>query len=144
MSFIFSFKACKNIDGKNIYDHPNDPEKWHPVAEALAFVTMTIGIGSITEKNADKFFERLSLYQAVTGPLIRYGDGTKTYITLEDVKDYIGMTTNASNYGDAQWKKRIIEIASRYPANNHGKAFKTARECVAIQAAKYAKKENAS
>lgn len=138
MSLDFSFSKCKTLpDGRNVYDHPNSPDLWNPVAELLATATMTIGMRSITEENHVRFFERLSLYQRVTGEQLRYGDGTKAFITLADVRAFIGMETNASTATEMQWRRHIIEIASRNPVSNHNRPFKTALECVAQQAAKY-------
>lgn len=150
MSLDFSFAKCAKVNGENVYDMPGNPEKWHPVAEQLAFVTMVIGMREITDKNAEKFAQRLSLYQRITGPLIRFGDGTKAYITLEDVEQHIGMATNASALTDAQFAKHMVEVASRYMVGNRVRhddkpdEYETARDIVARQIAKYAKKEVAT
>lgn len=150
MSLNFSFSKCAKINGENVYDFPGDPEKWHPVAEQLAFVTMVIGIPEITAKNAEKFAQRLSLYQRITGPLIRYGDGTKAYITLEDVQQHIGMATNASALSDAKFAKHMVDVASRYlvgnRVRNEGKPdeYETARDIVQRQTIKYSKKASAA
>jgi hypothetical protein len=140
MSLDFSFRKCAKLaDGTNAYDHPYSSEKWHPIASQLAQLTMVCGFREITAANCEKVFARISLYQQITGPSVRYGDGTKVYITLEDVKTLIGMTTNASTYTDAQWAKHIVEIASRYLVdktyNDHDL---TGYEAVKAQAERYA------
>ena len=148
MSLNFSFRKCAKINGENVYDFPGNPEKWHPVADQLALVTMVIGISEITAKNAEKFAQRLSLYQRIAGPLIRYGDGTKAYITAENVCQHIGMATNASTLTDAQFAKHMVEVSNKYPVGNRVRhddkpdEYETARDIVARQIAKYSKKAN--
>lgn len=144
MSLNFDYKACKKVDGKNVYDHPNDEKQWHPVAESIVWTLLIVGFNDITEKNIDRVWARFSMYQNIVGPLIRYGDGVKAYITREDLEQHIGVRTNVSNQTDAAWAKHIVKVASSYQVSNKKMPFATARECVAQQCIKYpTKKEEA-
>jgi len=91
---------------------PNDSERWHPVADALVWLSMICGYGSITSKNVETVTKRIMAYQAVTAAY-RSFHKEPVYITHEDIRRFIGMTTNASTMTDAQWLKRLGAIAQR-------------------------------
>lgn len=143
MSVSFSFTNVAG--GRAVYIDPNDPDRFHPVATAMAqAATLQIGIPRIPDKAAAvKFFERLSLLQHIQGPLIRYGDGTDAFITMADVEAFIGLNTNGTSRTDAEWSKCILRIAAENPVWNppitSDGPVRTALDVVAAQAAKYAK-----
>jgi hypothetical protein len=115
MSLNFDFTQMVERLGKEEYDritdHPTIEGKWHPVTDALIWMTMAVGMGEITEKNADKFADRLLAYQALNGACLRGPDG-EVYITSEDVKNHIGLSTNVFPMEtDAQFAKKLRRIA---------------------------------
>ena len=73
----------------------------YPVTEALIWATMVVGMNRITEKNYEKFFARYCLSQM------------ETKITLKDVKNHIGLRTNASTMSDTQFFKNQCDIIIR-------------------------------
>lgn len=108
MSLNFNFGDVK--DHERVTTDPTDPKNWHPVAEAIAFYSMICGYNAITEKNYTKVAARLLSYQHVTKPLF-HKDGQRFLLTTEDVKRFIGTRTNATPMTDAQFAKRLGEIA---------------------------------
>ena len=67
----------------------------------LAWTSMAIGIGEITEKNyLQVYFRHAFLYRI---------SGTKCPITLQDVKNNIGLKTNVAYETKGKWKNRIIK-----------------------------------
>jgi hypothetical protein len=66
----------------------------HPVTEALVFSTMSVMMGSITEKNWREFYSRVAMKEAALGASLINGDGSPAYITPEQVRAHIGLTTN--------------------------------------------------
>ena len=68
-------------------------EQWHPVTMALVWHSLSTGIGSITEKNADEVYARIELCERLHGPTLRDKDGERP-ITPEDVRAHIGLHTN--------------------------------------------------
>ena len=74
-----------------------DPEtKDYPaISKALIFATMYIGIDQITEGNAWRFWVRLNAWERCVGHLVVTGEGTPYSITIEDVRNHIGLRTNA-------------------------------------------------
>jgi len=69
----------------------------------LAWTSMAIGIGEITEKNyLQVYFRHAFLYQV---------NDIKCPITLQDVKNNIGLKTNVSYETKGKWKNRIVKSA---------------------------------
>lgn len=94
MSLDFNYK---NVKDKSVFlQNPDDEEKsdWTWQAKAMPYLAMAIGIGEITEANALEFYTRVHIWERAVAPLYRNGNGEPMYITYEDVKNFIGMTTN--------------------------------------------------
>lgn len=91
-----------------------------PFTEALIMFTMVVDMGEITEKNYVDFFDRLRFYELLHGRILSTHadfDGPKL-TSLEDVKRYIGLSTNVSFQPEVKWRKRIID---HYFADLHRK-----------------------
>lgn len=125
MSLNFDFSEMIERLGQEEYDritdHPTQENKWHPVTDAMIWACMAVGLGRITEENAEKFAERLIALQAVSGAMLT---GEKpVYLTEEDVRNHIGMRTNVTDESDQTWKTRLFRTAldaGRYPINAQG------------------------
>jgi len=81
-----------------------DDGKLSFVTSQLIFLTMSVGIGKITKKNAKDFYARAklcSLVFSVTPP------------TPEDVYAHIGLRTNVVDESDSSWRKRITDSILR-------------------------------
>jgi hypothetical protein len=59
-----------------------------PKAHAIAFRTMAVGMGEITQKNYKEFYRRCWMVEAV------HATAEEHRLTLEDVQGLIGMRTN--------------------------------------------------
>lgn len=75
--------------------------------ESLIFSCMSVGIGEITEANVEEWYQRyLQTYRA-------YGWG-ETYLSLEDVRNGIGLTTNVfPKETRAAFGKKIARIVDQ-------------------------------
>ena len=98
---------------------PNDPNKWHPLTEALIWATMFIGMYEITKKNHEEFYARVFVQERVGGTyrMSLQKDGVRPvplYTTLEEVKSHIGLYTNVSMKTLAQFWKGIKKEALEY------------------------------
>jgi hypothetical protein len=78
--------------------------EWTGATEYLIFATMTVGIGDLSEKNAPEFYARLQIIQDMDRV------ASVARINAADIKQHIGMTTNASYKVEtrAQWLKRVV------------------------------------
>ena len=71
----------------------------NPVTDALIWLTMVVGIGTITEKNASEFLARVRIFEGLNGPMLTRlinNEIVDQPITAADVAAHIGLHTNAS------------------------------------------------
>lgn len=76
-----------------------DPNK----QESLIFATMFVDMGEITEQNHEEFYQRYVQFNMARG-------SSDLYLTLEDVKGAIGLSTNVFTTTPAAWRKRLIRL----------------------------------
>lgn len=89
-----------------------------PVTNTLIWCTLGIGMGEITEENVYEFYGRLRIQEALNGAYLRYheeGGGIRDeYITLEQVKAHIGLTTNVfPKRTHSEFLKQVITAVAR-------------------------------
>lgn len=115
--------APKGEETKFPKDSPEDiagNREW-AISETMIFRTMSVGINTITEANAEKFLARSLVVSDVFGtPLMDWDAEQEKHVdrdlTYADVHARIGLGTNASNLTDAQFRKRMIEEIERTAA----------------------------
>ena len=80
--------------------------------QTVIFLTMTVGINSVTEKNKERFLNRIKFMENMTGAVMRLNDEPHPF-TIEMVEECIGLTTNASTMTKARFLKnqtRSLEL----------------------------------
>lgn len=90
-------------------------DQW-AITDKLIWMTMTLGIGRITEANAEKFAKRLHMYEAINGPVLykRDENGNKRpMIGYPEIHRRIGLYTNASPLTDAAFRKKLMDGLER-------------------------------
>lgn len=115
MSLDWSVCDMKNYDVLTTFVESTGNRKWHPVTETLIWATMSVGINHITEDNWQDFYERLYLYERVTGAKLMRGarGDEKNFITPAEVYMHIGLSTNASSKTKTQFMKELYEWGQR-------------------------------
>ena len=110
----------------------NKDESLAAKTEGLLFATMYIGIGHISEKNCEEFFERLTTLEYLTRPMLwktdrrfKGGRANDPY-TLEDVRRHIGLSTNASHISASKWRRKVADWATKKAVNQATKQAKLA------------------
>jgi len=63
---------------------------------------MTLGMNKVTEKNKEKFFNRIKFMEDRTGVVMRLNDEPHPF-TMDMVEECIGLETNASTMTKAQF-----------------------------------------
>ena len=129
MALNFDLSACKDRLGEEAWkastDHPCDPDRWHPVVEAVVSYSMICGFSRIDENNWETVAKRIMVWEKAFGPRIVVG--TKSYPTFEDlgagtsairikpadIKRLIGFHSNADRMTDKQFANRIAETLFR-------------------------------
>ena len=76
------------------------------VLNSLIWSTLIVGINEITEKNYKIFYARLTAYEHIRGTYL-YKGNKPYYITLEDVKNWIGLWTNSDTFNATTFEKRL-------------------------------------
>jgi len=85
-------------------------ERMSPKTNVLIFSTMSVGMGSITEKNWREFFARLDMLQRAPGyAMLNDASGEPVYFTPDDVFAHVGLRTNVSNETTGKWATRILK-----------------------------------
>lgn len=103
-------------------------DKLNPVTESLIWLTMGIGMGSITEDNQSDFYCRVVMYEKLFGTMLSYWKDSKKVsvpITPEDIHNHVGLTTNVSKDTDASFRKRIVENFIREQKRNFNYALES-------------------
>ena len=80
-----------------------------PTTNALIMGTMSVGMNSITEKNWKEFYTRCYMIERIHGAWRYNSKGEPITVKPEEVKEHIGLGTNASRYTNAEFKKSIDE-----------------------------------
>lgn len=92
-------------------------ERMSVTTNTIIMATMSVGLGSITEKNASEFYMRLHMLETVFGAYRRDGEGNDHLFTLKEVRAHIGLTTNVSNETNAAFHKRLEKTKRRDEAD---------------------------
>lgn len=100
-----NWNVAKVENYKELFDNTDEGRMIEPYS-TIVIATMLVGINEITEKNYEKFYNRIHLIESIEGPYF-YKDSEPSYITLEDIKRLIGLHTNASNKTKLQFLKNF-------------------------------------
>lgn len=127
MALTYDFTKIKNheeictrklVEGDEGFNPKEDLYRTQPLAEALVWMTIFIGMREITEKNWEQFYWRTRLLEVTTGAYRQTGtyddDGKiihreEQFFTIDEIKSMIGLRTNASEMTKAEFYKNKIK-----------------------------------
>lgn len=78
------------------------------VLNSLIWATISVGINEITPKNVDEFYARLHLYEKLRGTWTLV-DGKPNYIKPDDLKKFIGLSTNAGSLTRTKFNSQVLK-----------------------------------
>jgi hypothetical protein len=84
--------------------------KMKDIPQTIVFLTMSVGMRTITEKNWMKFYNRAHIIETIHGSFFfetKRGKHVPRYITKDDIQSMIGLQTNASELTTKQFMKRF-------------------------------------
>ena len=88
---------------RTVIDNGDDDFRvFSPKTEQLVWLTMSVGIGCITEKNWEKFYTRAYAWQRINS------HDSDNLVEARDVYDHIGLRTNASSLTDSKFVKKLM------------------------------------
>ena len=101
--YRMSYTTCE-VEGKEYF--------MNSVTNTLIWATMSVGISEITNKNWKDFYVRIHLLEELGGTFLnkvnKLGESNPRPIEEKDVKDHIGLSTNAENLTELKFIKRHI------------------------------------
>ncbi len=128
MSLRFDITKCpvnpveKYPDGKNEFGE----DIWNPIFFHMALTSTLVGMYEITEDNWEEYFTRVHIWEKAFGTtLIINGKSANT--PPEIVRDFIGLSVNATPLTKTQFRKKVmdnLEREARYEAETHIKGLK--------------------
>jgi hypothetical protein len=134
MSLNFELGDIKNW--KTVTAHPDNADKMNPVTNQLIWLTLTLAVGTITEKSIDEFWWRMRFIQRLDGPNLSYIDEKNEqidiYITKQDLRDHLGLRTNVTTMTRAKWFSEQVAHETQPEVRQE----KSAREMIADHHAK--------
>jgi len=83
-------------------------EVWTPLTMAMVNLTMTVGIGKLTDEVAPEFYARVKLCEKLYGCFWYNGKGEHQEITWDDVQRYVGLGSNVSFESRTKFLKRHV------------------------------------
>lgn len=91
-----------NIEKCDNYKELTEEPEWS-FTNSLIYGSMFVGIPEITKDNYKEFYARYHLMEALNGTFLMEDGGKPLFLTLEQVKRRIGLSTNASRYTRKQF-----------------------------------------
>lgn len=116
-----TYTGIEDWESKVKLPNPDDKDKYieNPWCFILGIFMMHTGINNLTEDNAPEFYSRAKLVETCFGGglmqrLKEDRSGAET-VPLEAslVKEFIGLTSNASTYSEAQFYKHLRQDCAR-------------------------------
>lgn len=117
MSLNWNLTNVKNnnelcfVETGEVKEDGSPVKRMNPVTETIIFMTMTVDIGLITEKNYKEFFRRAFAYQSMFGGLIWQND-LKEYrlVSLKEIREHVGLRTNVLDLSPPTWNRRFMKM----------------------------------
>lgn len=129
MALHWNVKAIEAREGA-AFTWPTDAhgeQRLNGMIECVIWATMFVGIPKITEANAEDFALRLRQWENVAGCI----SSRSTPITAAEVRQCIGLETNASTKSKAAFKANVAQIAERNAREAIAKEAKATQEAKA-------------
>lgn len=105
MAMSLNFKLDKI---KNYETVTRKGDELNPVTNALIWSTMSVGLGSITEKNLQEWLVRLAFSDKLFGTMLKK-DGEDRPFTRDELVAHIGLSCNVCDESRVKWTKRMTE-----------------------------------
>ena len=95
---------------------PSAGHKWHSVTERLVDLSLRCGFNEISERNALDVARRLATYQKKFGAALAVVVGAtkediEIHLTIEDVWNHVGLSTNGGPMTVTEFKEHFGELA---------------------------------
>lgn len=114
MSLRWDITSVQDFESLKVEDSENPSRKViSGLTKTIIWLTIPVGFGEITDKNADEFFIRASIIEKCFGAFRVDPEGKDVPVTHHDIVRHIGLTTNVSRMSFPAWRKTIMERLER-------------------------------
>lgn len=96
-------------------------ERQSPTTFCLIFASMLVGLGEITEANAEEWHRRISKIESIHGTYRtrREGDMNMPHpYTMEEIRAHIGLKVNVADVSPRKWDAQIKKAARAVQPGN--------------------------
>ena len=100
-------------NGKDVPDFDRKAQENPAMLNCLIWVSLSIGMGEITEKNLKEWVYRLRRFAFEGKPLLLNKDKTPYEITEETIRPWIGLRTNVRTIFNASFDKLMRKRTGR-------------------------------
>ena len=100
MALNWSIEDCAERDALKA----DTPDGW-PVTDCTIWLSLIVGIPTITSENAEQFWHRVHAWETITGAINSSGRRMEP----ADIARRIGLRTNASRLGETAWRKKLAD-----------------------------------
>lgn len=107
MSLDWNAEAVVNID-ERLKD-----DVFKTLLETAVFVSLSLGMSSITKKNYKEWHRRAWVWEAVQGAARTSGKGEDVFFTEAEVYSLVGLKTNAEHWARGKFTTNIKATALR-------------------------------
>lgn len=108
MSLDFTFTQIEDYKNR-CWVKEGDKRKVHPDADHLIWLTMTVGLNTVSDNNIDEWLKRIALLKVCRWSIYHDGDGNDLWPDRAMLERFVGLSTNASRITWAQFRNRFIE-----------------------------------
>lgn len=114
MALVWDLSKVKDLE-KNFPPNPSCEftHGMNGITFTILMLTVTIGVGTLTTRNCQRFIDRVMEYQLLAGPLLRKGE-QPAWLKPEHIRAHIGMVTNTREETAASWnkiRKHLLKVA---------------------------------
>jgi hypothetical protein len=97
------------------------------ITSAIIWSLCTVHMTRVSEENCDRVFERISMLEDVVGPVLRDEKGKKKYLSLSDLRDHVGLSTNVKRRKDAYFEKALLYTLKNRASVRHAEQAESLR-----------------
>jgi len=122
MSLDFNLTRIANHESVCFENGEDGESRMRARTDSLIWATMFLGLDRITAENCEEFYTRIRIYERLFGAIMvrtsvpTPGEAfvqTDVPCTLEDIKQHIGLRTNADSMTPLQFDRKICERLRR-------------------------------
>lgn len=107
MGLRYDYTKCDKLE----FINSSEVEK--SKTEVIIWASLIINIDKITKKNYKDYYNRINIYEKLVHTCLLDNNNNEYYLTLQDIKNRIGLKTNVTNKSDSAFMKHMIKLCKQ-------------------------------